>query len=234
MPVAAPPAYAYPSAYAYPQAPARPLTGPRRIGGAQIAIAGGLLIILSVVTVAVSSFAVSQVIGTRKPCTSNCGARIVTPLPAPATYKSSAFGFEVDYDPNWTVRSQDAQGVTIATKVGLLQVTGAKSGLPLDQVLQSVVSALPSSSWQDVVQVSDLKGAHIGDQDGMGAVYSANLVGSNATAAKVRFFVIAATRGGVTVSVFGVNPADTKDFPNGIPEGQYFDSVLQEFQWGSS
>ncbi len=197
-------------------------------------VAAGLLIILSVVTVAGSAFTVSQVLGNHKSCTSNCGPRIVTPLPAPAAYKSSALGFEVDYNPNWTVRSQDAQSVTLVTKLGLLSVVGAKSGQPLDQVMQSAVSALPTSQWQDVTHVSDLKGAHIGDQNGSGAVYSANLVGSNATAAKVRFVIIAATRNGVTVVIFGANVADLKNYPNGIPEGEEFDALCQQFQWGSS
>jgi hypothetical protein len=160
--------------------------------------------------------------------------KLVTPLPAPATYKSSAFGYEVDYNPAWTVRSQDSQGVILATKLGLLQVSGTKSGQPLLTLMQATVSALPSSSWQDVLHVTDLKGAHIGDQDGIGAVYSANLIQTNAKAAKVRFFVIAATKGGVTVVIFGVNPADTKDFPNGIPEGQEFDALCQEFQWATA
>ena len=131
------------------------------------------------------------------------------------------------------MRTQDAQGVILATKLGQLQVTGTKSGTPLDQVLSSVVTALPTATWQDVAHVSDLKGAHIGDQDGVGAVYSANLVGSNATAAKVRFFVVVASRGGVTVAIFGVDPADPKNSPNGIPEDQEFDSLLQEFQWAT-
>ncbi len=227
LPIATPPAYAYPSA------PGRPQTGLGRVSSSQVMVAAGLLIILSVVTVAVSSFAVSQVLGTHKPCTSNCGARIVTPLPAPASYKSAAYGFQVDYNPNWTVRSQDAQSVTLATKLGLLSVVGAKSGQPLDQVMQSTVSALPTSQWQDVIHVSDLKGAHIGDQDGTGAVYSANLVGSNATATKVRFVIIAATRNGVTVVIFGSNAADLKNYPNGIPEGEQFDALCQQFQWGS-
>jgi hypothetical protein len=85
-----------------------------------------------------------------------------------------------------------------------------------------------------VARVTDLKGAHIGDQDGMGAVYSANLIGSNATAAQVRFFVIAAAKNAVTVVIFGVDPADVKHFPNGIPEGQEFDALCQQFQWAAS
>src|SRR5438445_13318202 len=67
-PVAAQPAYAYPAA------PPRQAAGLRRVGGSQIAVATGLLIILAAVTVGLSSFVASQVIGTRKPCTSNCGA----------------------------------------------------------------------------------------------------------------------------------------------------------------
>src|SRR5260370_65071 len=120
-------------AYAYPAAPPRQAVGVRRVGGSQIAVAAGLLVILSAVAVGVSSFVASQVIGgTHKNCTSTCGARIVTPLAAPATFKSSAYGYAVEYDPDWTVRSQDAQGVVLATKLGQLQVSGTKSGLPLE------------------------------------------------------------------------------------------------------
>lgn len=229
-----PPMVATTPVYAYPSAPARQVSGLRRFSGSQLAVAAGLLIILAIVTVAGSAFAVSQVIGSRKPCTSNCGAKIVTPLPAPATYKSSAFGYQVAYNPNWTVRTQDTQGVTLATKLGLLQVIATKSTLSLDQAIQSTVSALPTSSWQSVAKVTDLKGAHIGDQDGMGAVYSANLIGSNATAAQARLVVIAAAKGGVTVVIIGVNPADVKHFANGIPEGQEFDALCQEFQWAAT
>lgn len=224
---------ATPAAYAYAYAPARPQPGPgARYSGTQIAVAAGLLIILSIVTIGLSAFAESQVIGTHTTCTSNCAPRIVTPLPASATYKSSAYGYEVDYPPAWTVRTEDPQGVVLATKIGLLQIAGTKAGQPLDHVLQAVVNALPSSQWQSVGQITELKGAHIGDQDGIGAVYSANLIASNGSATKVRFFVIAATRGSTTVTIFGVNPADPKNYPNGIPEGEQFDAVLQEFQWG--
>jgi hypothetical protein len=79
--------------------------------------------------------------------------------------------------------------------------------------------------------VANLKGAHLADQDGVGQVYSANLVGSSQTSTKVRFAVVAATRGGVTVVMLALNPADTKNFPNGMPEGQLFDYVCTEFAW---
>jgi hypothetical protein len=77
-----------------------------------------------------------------------------------------------------------------------------------------------------------VKGAHIGDQDGLGAIYSANRVGSGATSTKVRFAVIAATHGDVSVVIFAVDPADTENYASGIPEGQEFDYLCQEFRWG--
>lgn len=220
--------------YQYAYAPPRPQSTLRRYSGTQIAVAVGLLAILTVVTVGLSALAVSQVIGNHTTCTSNCGPRFVTALPAPAKYHSSAFGYEVAYDPSWTVRSRDADGVSLATKLGLLQVVGTRSGQPLDQVVQAVVNALPSSTWQSIAPVNDLKGAHIGDKDGIGEVYSANLIAANGDAAKVRFFVIAATKAGTTVAMFGVNPADPKNYPNGIPEGEAFDAVCQQFQWSQT
>jgi hypothetical protein len=85
-----------------------------------------------------------------------------------------------------------------------------------------------------VTQVSDLKGAQLGGQDGIGAVYSANLIGTNSTSAQVRFAVIVAARAGVTVVFFGADPADPKNSPNGIPEGQSFDYMCSEFRWAGS
>jgi hypothetical protein len=222
--VAAAPIYSYPVA-----APAR---SGRRFGTSQIAIAGVLITIVAIVTVAVTAFAVSQAIGGRlAPCTVNCGPKIVTPLPESRTFRSSAFKYEVDYSSAWTVRSQDANGVLLGTRLGTLEVIGSKSALPLDQAIKSAVAALPTAQWQNVVLVSDLKGAHIGDQNGLGTVYSANLIGANSTITKVQFAVIAATRNGVTVVILAVDPADLKGSPHGIPEAQDFDYLCAEFRW---
>lgn len=226
------PAIPMPAAYSYPtgQRAAYPTMGQARLS--RIAVGGGLLLILAIATVGVSAFAVSRVIGgNHSACTVNCAPKFVTPLTEPATFRSSAFKFEVDYSADWTVRSQDAYGISLGTKLGTLDVIGMKAGQPPVQVMQSTVSALPSATWQDVLQVSDVKGAHIGDQDGIGAVYSANLIGSNATAAKVRFAVIVATQQGVTVVLFAVDPADPKNSPHGMPESQQFDYLCQEFRW---
>jgi hypothetical protein len=219
-------------AYSYPIAPGARYPTARQYRSSQVAITGGLIAILAIVTVAVSSFAVSHVIGGKHPtCTVNCAPKIVTPLPEASTYRSSAYDFRVDYSSDWAVRGQDASGISLGTKIGLAQVVGMKGGQPLEQVLQATVSGLPTAQWQDVAPVSDLKGAHIGDQDGIGAVYSANLIGTNSTSAQVRFAVIVATRGGVTVVVFAADPADPKNSPHGMPEGQSFDYLCTEFRW---
>jgi len=216
--------------YRYAPPPAYPTARQYKLAPAMIA--GGLVLILIVVAVTVGAFAASQFAGGgHAPCTVNCSPKFVAPLAEEATFRSSTYKFQVNYSSAWTVRAQDATGVTLGTRVGSVQVTGSSGGSP-DRALQSAVSGLPSSKWQDVTLVGNLRGAHIGDQDGAGAVYSANLVGSSQTATKVRFAVIAATKGGVTVVVFAVDPADPKNSPNGMPEGQEFDYLCTEFVWG--
>ena len=229
-PVAATPIPIY-QGYAYPQAP--PRAG--RIGGdrtTQIAVAIGLLSVLVVVTVAVSALAIRSGEGSHHNCTSNCNPKIVTPLPASATYTSSEFKYSVDYSKGWTVESQDSAGIVLVTHIGSVSVAGSRGSQPLDQVILGVVGALPSAKWQSVTRVSDLKGAHLAEQSGLGAVYSANLVGSNSTAVKVRFAVIAASKNGVTVVMFAVDPADPQHFANGMAEGQLFDYMCTVFRWG--
>ena len=218
--------------YSYPMAVPAANAARRRFGTSQIAIAGALLAVVAIVTVAVTAIAVSQAIGGKRPaCTVNCAPKIVTPLPESKTYSSSAHKYEVDYSSAWTIRSQDANGVLFGTRLGTLQVVGSKGGSPLDQAIRSTVAALPTAQWQNVALVSDVKGAHIGDKGGLGAIYSANLIGANSTSTKVRFAVIAATSGGVTVVIFAADPADLKSTASGIPEAQDFDYLCAEFHW---
>ncbi len=228
--VAAPPATA-PAAYGYRIAQPGAFPGAGRAKVPQVMVIGGLLVILAVAVVAVSTFAVSRALGTHPTCTANCGPQLVAPLPEASTYHSSAFGFEVDYSSAWKVRSQDTNGMALTTQIGLLNVVGSKAGPSTGQLIDSTVAALPSSKWQSVTKVYDVKGAHIGVQDGQGAVYSANLIGSGATGTQVRFAVIAATRGGVSVVIFALDPAFPKDSASGMPEGGNYDYLCQEFRW---
>jgi zinc-ribbon domain len=230
--VAAPPA-APPAAYGYRVAQPGTFPAAGRVKVPQIMVVGGVIVILAVAAVVITAFAIFRTIGTHPPCTANCGPQLVAPLPEANTYHSNSFGFEVDYSSNWKVRTQDPTGIALTTAYGLLQVVGSQSGKTTGQLIDQTVAALPSSKWRSVTRVSDLHGAHIGVQDGEGAIYSANLIGPGTTATKVRFVVIAAIRGGVGVVIFAADPADTKDFASGIPEGQSFDYLCQEFRWAS-
>jgi len=217
--------------YRYPAAGPTTYPTARQFKLSQATIAGGLLGLLALVTVVVSAFAVSHFAGgSHSACTVNCAPKFVTPLPEAAAYRSSAFNFQVSYNSQWTVRAQDANGVTLGTRIGSVEVVGTRGGTAAE-ALQSTVSALPTGTWQDVTLVSNLKGAHLGDQDGVGAVYSANFIGASSAAVNVRFAVIAATRNGVTVIMFAVNPADPKSSPSGMPEGAEFDYLTTEFAW---
>jgi zinc-ribbon domain len=225
------PPVAPPAAYGYRVAQPGAFPGAGRVKVPQVMVIGGLIVILAVAVVVITTFAVSKAVGSHTPCTANCGPQLVAPLPEANTFHSNAFGFEVDYSSNWKVQGQDGNGIALTTQAGILQVVGSRSEQSTGQLIANTVTALPSSKWQSVTRVSDLKGAHIGVQDGQGAIYSANLIGPGTTATKVRFAVIAAIRGGVAVVIFAADPADTKDFASGIPEGQSFDYLCQEFQW---
>lgn len=229
---AAPPVYAGPAAFAYPVAPSVTYPTARQFKLAPAWIAGGLILVLAVITIIVSAIAVSRFAGgAHSTCTVNCGPKIVTPLPESASYTSSAFKYQVNYSSQWTVRSQDTSGVALGTRLGLVQVFGSGATDP-QHALDRVVAALPTSQWQDVTFVGSVKGAHIGEQNGIGSVYSANLVGNGSTATKVRIAVIAATLRGVTIVVFAADPADLKNYPFGLPEGREFDYLCTEIAWG--
>jgi hypothetical protein len=220
------PVYRYPSP---PMAYAQPRSTMKL---APALIAGGLIVVLIVAAVIVAGVMLARVAGggSHTPCTSNCGPKLVSPLPEEASYRSSAYNFQVNYSKAWDVRSQDGSSITLGSRAGLVEVAGTRGSSP-DQAIDAAVSNLPSSTWQDVQVVSTLKGAHIGEQDGIGRVYSANLVGNSQTAVRVRFAVIAAQKNGLTVVVFVADPADTKNSPNGIPEAQEFDYLCTEFEW---
>jgi hypothetical protein len=231
--IAAPPT-APPAAYGYRIAQPGAFPAAGKVKVSQVMVVGGVIVILAVAAIVITAFALSRATGGTHPtCTANCGPQLVAPLAEANSYHSSEFGYEVDYSSSWKVRSQDASGIVLGTQIGIFQVIGSRGGPSTGQLIDNAVAALPSSKWQSVTRVSDIRGAHIGVQDGEGAIYSAELIGPGTTATKVRFAVIAAVRGASAVVIFAADPADTKNFASGIPEGQEFDYVCQEFSWAS-
>lgn len=226
-------AAATPPVYRYAPAPFAAYPAPRtRLG--PVLIAGGLIAVLLIVGLIVGGIAVSQFArggGSPPTCTTNCPPKFVSPLPEEASFTSSAYGFTVNYSSRWTVRDQNAQGVAIGTRLGLVTVTGSRNQSP-DQAIQAAVAALPTDKYQDVTTFAPaVRGAHLGDVQGSGAIYSANLLGGSQTAAKVRIALIAAAKGGVTVVVMAVEPFDAKSTPNGITESQSIDYLCTELVW---
>ena len=220
------PVYSYAPA---PPAPAYRAATQPRLG--MVLVAGGLIAILVVVGLVVGGIAVSRLArGGHATCTSNCAPKFVTALPEQASFRSTAFGFTVSYPSRWTVRSSDPTGIELGTKLGQVSVKGVK-GQSADEAARLAVFGLPSSQWQDITTVTTLKGPHLGEVQGIGGVYSANLVGASQTATKVRIGVVAAQYRDVTVVVFVADPFD-KSRPNGIPEGQAVDYLCTEFDWG--
>jgi hypothetical protein len=199
---------------------------------APVLIAGGLVLVVLVAAIGIGLIAMAQFAApARTTCTVNCAPKIVTPLPEEQSFRSSKYGFVVNYSSAWKVRDQNAEGILLGTRIGSIQVVGSDGGSP-DQAVDFTVASLPTSRWQDVTRVDRLRGAHLGEEQGVGAVYSANLINASQAATKVRFAVIAATHGGVTVVVFAVDPADPKGSPHGMAEGQAFDYLCTEFAWG--
>ena len=219
------------SVYSYAPAPhaAYPAPGRPKLGA--VLIAGGLIAVLVGVGLVVGGIAVSQFArGGHSTCTSNCAPKFVTPLAEQASFRSTAYGFTVNYSSRWTVRSSDAFGIALGTRSGQVTVKGVK-GQSADEAVRQTVFGLPSSQWQDITTVTTLKGAHLGEVQGVGGVYSANLIGASQTAVKTRIGVVAAQYRDVTVVVFVADPADIK-VPNGILDGQAVDYLCTEFDWG--
>ena len=219
---------AAPAAYAYPVAPSGSV---RSFKLSHLVLAGGLVLVLLIAIVSVSAFTVNRLVSRHTPCTVNCGAKLVDPLTEPHTYRSMTYRFEVDYSSHWTVRSQSPTGISLGTRLGHIDINGRPARDSLESAINSTVDGLPSSTWANVQRLADIKGAHVGDQNGVGYLYSADYSGQNANSGKVRFAVIAATQNKVTVTVFAVNPEDTST-ASGIPEAQVFDYLLAEFRWG--
>ena len=120
-----------PPLYRYPPPPGAAYRPGGQYKMAPALIAGGLLLIVIVAAVGIGGFALSQFVGgSHSACTSNCAPKVVAPLPEEASYRSSAYHFQVNYSSAWTVRSQDAQGLTLARSSAWSPLSERAEGRP--------------------------------------------------------------------------------------------------------
>lgn len=229
-PQAAYPAYQYPQNF-YAPAPARPKSSAAR----GCLILGSVVLAVVLIAAAVlTAVAIALTQPSKPTCTINCGPTQALVETGPNTYRNPTFKYEVDYPSTWNLASQDSTGATFETRLkGIFVVAGEKAGRSESDLIQAMVDNLPSTYWQSIQPIGAIRGAHVGYQAGTGQYFSANFQPKGGQAVKARLAVIAATRNGVSVVAMGIDPADTKNSPSGIPEGSTMDYVLSQFRWSA-
>jgi len=147
------------------------------------------------------------------------------------TFKSSSFGFSVDYSSDWSVQQSGPDGALFTTKAGILEVVGLRSTASPVQLISERIGSLNRSRLPDIQPAGPIRGAHIGRVNGTGELYAATLLPSSGggQGLLVRIGVIVAREGTLTVRVMALLPFDQG---NGVIVGAGdADYGLTEFRW---
>ncbi len=192
------------------------------------AVLGAVLLVI-VAIVVLSSLAVSNR-PTPKNCHFFCGSTTAPALVPPTVYRSSTYGFTIEYLPDSTqLKDQSAGAATFETPNGVIFFEGS-SGSDLDGSIRLAVLSLNSSAIQDLQEVGPVRGAEIGLVPAHGQAYTANFVSQSGAAAKVGILVMAAAQDGVTVTATMVSVYYTQNDsrynnyqPYGLIDGPLFD-----------
>lgn len=177
------------------------------------------------------------------PCTVNCAettfgasssAGIL--MNEPNGYRSSAFGFTIEYGGPWTVASTSSTGAAFDTHAGYFEVTGVSGSQNAGQLIQQRIQQLNPQVFPDVKVIGTLHGAHIGDQDATGELFQATYVpqGGGGRSIVVDIGVMVATRNGLTVRALALGPYNTNHsgLHGGLdPAAGDIDYALDEFLW---
>jgi hypothetical protein len=213
--------------YPYQSIPRRQ-AAPPRLGRARFLLV--LLVVIAIGAILVTALAAVLTPAAPATCTQHCGPTAGVPVPQPAKYHSSAYGFDVAYSDPWKVVQQDTKSVVFQTAAGQFLVYGQNAGKSDQQLVQEGVAALPDTQFQSITPVTSIRGAHVGYQSGTGVIYSSTFLPEGGRAIRARLAVIGATKGGVSVTIVGIDPW-VAAAPNGIPESSQFDAELSQFQW---
>jgi hypothetical protein len=176
------------------------------------------------------------------PCTINCAeatfgsASSAALVNEPNGYRSSAFGFTIEYSGHWTVASTGANGAAFDTRDGYFEVVGMSGSPNAGQLIQQRIQALNPQVFPDVKDIGALHGAHIGDQDAAGELFQATYVpqGGGGRSIVVDIGVMVATRNGLTVRALALGPYNTNHsgLHGGLdPAAGDIDYALDEFVW---
>ena len=174
------------------------------------------------------------------PCTANCpppkadvgvSAASGEALAEQKSFKSTDFGFTVEYPADWDVSDSGSSGVLLSTRHGILELVGTKTTAAPAQLILDRIGRFNSARLPDIQQLGPLRGAHIGTQEGQGSVFKATLLPSSGggTSILVRIAIVVAKRAGVTVLATTLLPYDANsDTIVGAGEVDY---ALTEFRW---
>ena len=146
-------------------------------------------------------------------------------------YKSSAFGFSVEYPADWGVEDSGSSGIVLSTHSGLLEIVGGKTTSTAAQLISDRIGQFNRTALPDITPVGTLRGAHIGSQEGTGTLFKSTFVPPPGSGQSflVRIGITVAKRSGLTVIATVLAPYDpTKDQVVG---GGEIDYALTEFRW---
>jgi hypothetical protein len=216
-----------------------PALSPARVPGAYRSHLRTLLIatvVITVVVVAVSAIAVASS-PSRRPCGVACGPHSGPALLNASSYTSQQFGYTVQYDSNeLSIAGRDQAGVQLqaANGDGEVDLSGS-AGSNVGGAVSNAIDSLDTSEFQNMQEIGPVRGAEIGLVLGQGTAFSANYVPSDGSGQSlpVSIVVMAAARGGVTITViaFSAQDSNIEAAPYGLAEAGVFDFPITNTIW---
>lgn len=208
----------------------------RKLSHRRMLILAGSMIGVLVVGLTAVALLVKPIIS--PPCRYYCGPKVGSRLVTPDQYTSNTFHVSTEYQPNHlTIAGSDDHSVTFVPANGPGQEQFVFfNGSNLDDALTQATNSLSDSQFQDLQQISEVRGAEIGQVLGKGTAYTATVTpadGSSTYTASV--VVMAATSQNVTVAVvaYSVFAPDPVLKPYGMDSSiaEHFDYPVSNFRF---
>lgn len=220
-----------------PHQAARPGEGRRWAGLAGAVLVAGLILSLIAVERTPSIGRACGVLCAPPPppCLKGCSRAMLTGVPGGHVYRSSAYGYSVEY-PDFSPSREDDRSIGWDLSSGSGQysidvVAGDARGRTAGQVVDDIVS----NNFADYGHVYDVPGAEVGYSGGAGAVYDGEVTPFFGLATENRLVVLAAVNRGLAIAVVGVGDAAQSQGghpdPSGLPVSGFIDSLANGTSW---